>query len=63
MRRLMKIRKCNNCCQTPELRKTGWSGKWPEWYCPVCKAQYWVEDEKLIKESSKWGSKKIERRF
>ncbi len=37
-----------NCVQGAILRQTGWSGDHPEWYCPVCKKEYYVEKDGLI---------------
>ena len=31
-----------NCEQRPELRDTGFSGKHPVKFCPVCKTGYWL---------------------
>ena len=45
----MKPKYCNQCCYRSELRQTGWGGPdHPEWYCPSCKVNYWVnKDGKL----------------
>ena len=37
-------RRCN-CVQEPKLRQTGWSGDHPEWHCPICKKEYYVEKD------------------
>ena len=52
-------RRCN-CVQRPKLKQTGWSGDHPEWYCPVCKKEYYVErDDSLTDERPfKWPTKK-----
>jgi hypothetical protein len=51
-------RRCN-CVQGPKLKPTGWSGDHPEWYCPVCKKEYYVErDGSLTGERPfKWPTK------
>jgi len=53
-------RRCN-CVQGAKLRQTGWSGDHPEWYCPVCKKEYYVEgDGSLTGERPfKWPTKKL----
>ena len=54
------MKRCTNCVQKPKLRQTGWSGTHPEWYCPVCKKEYYTEkDGSLTKERPfKWPGTK-----
>jgi len=52
-------RKCK-CVQGPKLKQTGWSGDHPEWYCPVCKKEYYVESDGslAVERPFKWPAKK-----
>jgi len=49
-----------NCAQGPELRQTGWSGTHPEWYCPVCKKEFYTEKDGVLTSERpfKWPNKK-----
>ena len=50
--------KCD-CVQCPPLRQTGWSGDHPEWYCPVCKKEFYGTDSHLTEDRPfKWPEKK-----
>lgn len=38
----MKKKRICDCVQRAQLRQTGWGKPHPEWYCPVCKQEYYV---------------------
>ena len=50
------MRRCTSCDQKPKLRQTGKSPPHTEWFCPICKVEYYVDEKgNLSKEKPfKW---------